>query len=114
LADAASEPSTISCDDEAELRPAGDEPSLDRVRLLLRGHDLEVARLDEPAHQVAARHAAVLVHEHHGNVRHVRVHREAEDQDLHDGSHEDDGDHPLVPADLEQLLHDHAPEDVHR
>ena len=100
-------------DHEAELGLRRDEPAVDLVGAVVGGDDLEVARLQEPAHEVAARRAAVLVDEHGRHVRDVRVHREAEDDDLHDRRDEDDGDHLPVAPDLQELLHDDAPEGVH-
>ena len=99
--------------DEPELGLRGDEPAVHLAGALRGAHDLEVARLDEAAHQVAARRAAVLVDEDGRDVGDVGVHGEAEDEDLHDRGHEDDRDHPSVSADLEELLDDDAPQDVH-
>jgi hypothetical protein len=100
-------------DHERELGPARGQPGLDTIDRVFSAHYVEVTRAREAIDQVPAGGRAILVHEHGRDVVHVHGRGIPQGHQLDDGSDQEERDHLLVLAELEQLLHHDSPQHAH-
>ena len=71
-------------------------------------HDLEIARLNEAAQQIAAGRAVVQVVDRRSDVPDVHVHGIADHHHLEARERQHDCTHPRIPEDLDELLDQHV------
>ncbi len=99
---------------ESDARVATFEQCVEGILRVHLRHQTKVGARGEPFHQLAARRRVVEIADGELDPSHVGCRRVAEDEQLHDGRHEEDRQDLGIPPELQKLLEKHRQEPAHQ